>query len=685
MKRILSALLTVAMLVTLLAVPTVTASAAAITGSADLFSDTLPTLYAVKGTPTVDGKMDSAWANAYTLRIDYSHMAANAATKMRMNTYIDIYMMWDQNHLYILEEQQYAKVVYVADQAHFWTNTKHTCSCYLLSLPTAYTSDGVANDGASNMVCVHSGDPSASGVGYVTKQVKYYKDETGATTTVDYVTESKVTTCTARTETGFIMETAISWDALDDYTPNFKATADMILGFGMYYASGWQDNGNYANYTDTAGFQKLKLLGAGAENLTEAPIKPDFSWYDPTVDTYEIWDASDLLGLLELSHLHSSAPLKNALGGNVDTFFKGKTVKIMDNIDLNPGTKFNANGTWTGKTPLVGWTSLADFQGTIDGNGKTISGMYLPNGFNAGTGSEYRYVGLVGRGGSGLVIKDLSLTNGYLHAPSYQVQSKKDLNKDGRVDENDLETRNTSVASFLAVSHHQFGAGTVTLQNFYSNLHLSGTEFSGGIVGSTWFDNELVWDVDNCVFAGTVSGGNEGTLMGRDSAHTEKNSGSINNCYVPVGTTAIATDSASIEEGGNAAYIQATKVRNERFDIRILGLIDEAELGLDSVGMKVTVTYVNSETDPAEVTNYDAKVLDGVIDVYKTVNANGTNVEISTLEGDYDYAYGAVLIGVPAREADTVTLDVVLTRVIDGVAVESVCTYTATYVGGALQ
>ena len=44
-----------------------------------------------------------------------------------------------------------------------------------------------------------------------------------------------------------------------------------------------------------------------------------------------------------------------------------------------------------------------------------------------------------------------------------------------------------------------------------------------------------------------------------------------------------------------------------------------------------------------------------------------------------------VLTNVPGAVTDTVKIDVVLTRVIDDVAVESTCTYSATYIGGELQ
>ena len=61
-------------------------------------------------------------------------------------------------------------------------------------------------------------------------------------------------------------------------------------------------------------------------------------------------------------------------------------------------------------------------------------------------------------------------------------------------------------------------------------------------------------------------------------------------------------------------------------------------------------------------------------------NANGELVDFSAT--GYDYAYGVVIEDLPAAASDTVKIDVVLTRVVDGVDVESTCTYTTTYVAG---
>ena len=123
MKRIISALLTVAMLVTLITVPMmVTADAwdkpTSFTNSSDLFNTELPTLYAVKGTPTVDGVKEAAWDNAFTIRVDRSQTARLGGGSFGVQA--TIYVMWDANYLYILEERAQEVLQYKENAWNNW-------------------------------------------------------------------------------------------------------------------------------------------------------------------------------------------------------------------------------------------------------------------------------------------------------------------------------------------------------------------------------------------------------------------------------------------------------------------------------------------------------------------------------------------------------------------------------------
>ena len=579
MKRIVSVLLMLSMLVALLAVPTVTASAATYANTSDLWTANTQELYATAGSATIDGVKDSAWANAYTMRLDRSHMVLNGAT-YNMSVKADYYVMWDSTNLYILSE-------YFDENLNRWTDAPidnmtdsngkadggdhQDCVAYYITLPQASSDDSKKNDGAVYQIYVSVGNATEKGKAVnslVFGRARYYQKGNNGTTAPavwDYAYNDgttafdAVTSKTMLTDTGYLTETAIPWDLLDGYNSEaFTPTAETTIGFAFTLNNGDGHGWSNAGPSDNGGYMRMKLVNT---NRTAQPLIADYSWYDKTQNEFTITTAAELLGLVELTNIHGSVSKTHTLNdkiGSADatTLTSGKTFKLGANINLNPGTTFHADGTWTGNAPVSGWGAIQAFCGTFDGQGYTVSGMYAPYGLANGSGG---------------------------------------------------------------------GCVNVVFKNCYAASDL--TKYTGT----------------------------------SDAAN---------------GVISFASD---------AAYIQSTEAAENKFDVRILGLIDEAELGLGSVGMKVTVTYTNGATTPATVTTFETKVLDGVTKVYKTVRANGTDIEISTLEGDYEYAYGAVLTNVPAKATDTVKIDVKITRVVDGAALESNCTYSATYVGGDLQ
>ena len=121
----------------------------------------------------------------------------------------------------------------------------------------------------------------------------------------------------------------------------------------------------------------MMIVPAVAEEgtQTDGVIVPDTSWYTPTTEeeipegednVYEIYTAAQLLGLSVL--------------GQTNTFAE-MTIKLMADIDLNPGwdatTTVASDKTVTlANAPANIWMPIPEFNGTIDGNGHTISGIY---------------------------------------------------------------------------------------------------------------------------------------------------------------------------------------------------------------------------------------------------------------------------------------------------------------------
>ena len=117
------------------------------------------------------------------------------------------------------------------------------------------------------------------------------------------------------------------------------------------------------------------LMGAfmiptvAADDQSAEAIEPDTSWYtgaETEEIVYELYDAADLLGFAAL--------------GNAGVTFKSTTVKLMADIDLNPGwdatTVVDGKEVTLAETPANVWDSIPTFEGIFDGNGKTISGIY---------------------------------------------------------------------------------------------------------------------------------------------------------------------------------------------------------------------------------------------------------------------------------------------------------------------
>ena len=130
------------------------------------------------------------------------------------------------------------------------------------------------------------------------------------------------------------------------------------------------------------------------------------AWYE-NGEPYEIHSAADLAGLAQLVN-----GIDFPLWDKVDPVdFAGKTITLMTDIDLG------ANGASGLKWPMIGDDDDNPFRGTFNGNGHTISNVYVNN--NYGIGSDEaglsikmpRVAGLFGVNQG--TIQNLTVQNGY--------------------------------------------------------------------------------------------------------------------------------------------------------------------------------------------------------------------------------------------------------------------------------
>jgi len=230
------------------------------------------------------------------------------------------------------------------------------------------------------------------------------------------------------------------------------------------------------------------------ENV-KRPIVADTSWFDYDLKEFVINTPEELYGFAQLA-------------GKND--FEGMTVKLGKNIVLNSG---NA-ASWGTNTPLNQWASIHEFNGTFDGQGHTISGLFVNDGLWK--------VGLFGNVPENAVIKNVKVTNSYFEGRYHVGSIVGMLNK---------ATMQAVYSDATVVARKGHGGGIVgtvsesTVDNAWFNGNVSGeVNYIGGItsfISSTSEEDNSGSTLSNCLNTGTVTGvSNVGGLVGRVAMKT---------------------------------------------------------------------------------------------------------------------------------------------------------------------
>ena len=208
--------------------------------------------------------------------------------------------------------------------------------------------------------------------------------------------------------------------------------------------------------------------------------------------------------------------------------------KLTADILLNDTTNWK---NWETTAPANSWTPIGSgsqpFSGTLDGDGHSVSGIYI--------NSTEIYQGLVGYLGSGGTLQNLGVKASYIKG-GYSVGGVCGRN-DGTVT-NCYNTGNVTGNStvggvcgenYFGTVTNCYNTGSVTgsndvggvcgynnrtVTNCYNTGSVEGTERVGGVCGYNYGAT-----VTNCYNTGNVTGSNDvGGLCGR-------NDGTVNNCY----------------------------------------------------------------------------------------------------------------------------------------------------------
>ena len=237
----------------------------------------------------------------------------------------------------------------------------------------------------------------------------------------------------------------------------FNLTAGVMnesewIGFGGYTKTTL----DFKNYwaVDLDGTPILKTFASKVPS-TNGVARWDTTWYNESKNTFVLTDKYDLYGL--------------ALLAATGKTFEGKTVKLGNDIVVNSGNAEN----WKENPPTENWFAISGFAGTFDGQGHTISGVYLKK----NTSKQ----GLFGSTTKTAVVKNFKLTNSYFEAKAEEIAA------------------NGSNALGSVV-----GSASGVVENIYSdaivvNTSTKGEAGTGGIVGygsdvkiiGCWYDGTL--------------------------------------------------------------------------------------------------------------------------------------------------------------------------------------------------
>ena len=194
--------------------------------------------------------------------------------------------------------------------------------------------------------------------------------------------------------------------------------------------------------------------------------------------------------------------------------------ELTDDIDLSEICSEEEGDSWT----PIGTSSSKPYSGTFDGNGHTISGLYIKN-----TSSDSDYQGLFG----------------YLGTSGDNKGTVQNLTVSGSV------SGNNYVGGVVGYNDGGIVTGC-TFSGSGSGTGVTGNNYVGGVVGENSGSNGVV---ENCHNAGSVkgSGNSVGGVVGEN-----RGSGPVKNCY----NTGKVTGSAASSNVGGVVGLNRGSVEN---------------------------------------------------------------------------------------------------------------------------
>jgi len=402
------------------------------------------------------------------------------------------------------------------------------------------------------------------------------------------------------------------WVAIEGATPELKAFSNNTIisdfGDGLRKSTDWYYNKTNWNKS--------------------APLTN-------TQHVYTISDEADFYGFAEL------------VNRGVEKF-SGKTVSLADDIKMNGDVTDEIVNSWTGGTvPTNTWTPIKDFAGTFNGQGKTISGVYLK--------TEISSAGLFANLKGG-VITNFSLKDSYFNS-TYTNTSGPNAAK------------GAFFGSIVGISE-----GTVS--KVYSDAIVTAAYgLVGGIVGQMKNSSS----VDECWFDGKVTltstyGKYSGGIVGHAYATTTDVIFNITNCLYTGEFETKASSSANDVWGIGIGGILGQIGGGSPYTVNITNCLSSGKINIgtsgDADGVAIVLGCVDSTNPTVNLTNVygtnesctkaqrirwvkegvDANVGDGILMDEKDLYGTSGYVQLNTTL-DFVNTWAARSNGVPGLRA----------------------------------
>ena len=361
-----------------------------------------------------------------------------------------------------------------------------------------------------------------------------------------------------------------------------KTAAEIAAASFWETTSNWRNTAPWDSDTWIFANDKLPILRGLAGQDAAIPYHISGSYFTgegSEGDPYQISTAAQLAKLAELTNAGNS--------------FSGKYFALQNDLDLSAyGAGYDGGKGWI----PIGDTFEQQFMGIFDGNGKTITGLYIYR-------SEQDYVGLFGSISGGMV-KNLVLQNASVEGKGMVGSVTGSAYSGSRV-------QNCSISSTICGKDNTGGvvgfAHAATMQNCYSTGSVTGTgSYAGGIAGQSHFGA-----VKNCV-ADVLVNGNYAAGGITGYAYDE----TVQNCY------SIGSVTGQNGVGGVAAIAYDTIVKN-------CIALNPSVSGSNNIGRVIGYCY----TPNLIYNNYAFSRMPGIW-ANKGLNANdGADVNIETLFG----------------------------------------------------